>query len=90
MSKSKQPKAVRPAPEPAAFDEAAELRLLALRIEELVTTAGATALDSALRLAASPTTADIERARVLADELAERSSRLELEIGRTLLGARIR
>ena len=63
--------------------------MLAARIDELVTTSGTVALDSALQLAASPSAADIERARKLADELAERSSRLEQDIGRILLSARI-
>lgn len=70
-------------------DPAAELRMLAANIDELVATTGIGALDAALALAKSGDTAGIERARSLADDLAERSSRLEQDIGRTLLAARI-
>ena len=90
MSKAKKPEPARDtrvrSNEP---DPAAELRMLAARIDELVTTTGIAALDAALALAQSGDPAGIERARRLADDLAERSSRLEQEIGRTLLSARI-
>jgi hypothetical protein len=89
MSKAKQPEAARVPTQRAEFDQAEELLMLAIRIDDLVTATGTAALESALALAGSPTAADVERARKLADELSERSSRLEQDIGRTLLSARI-
>jgi hypothetical protein len=89
MSKAKQPEAASVPTQRAEFDQAEELRMLAVRIGDLVTATGTAALESALALAASPTAADAEQARKLADELSERSSRLDQDIGRTLLSARI-
>ena len=76
-------------PASAETDPAAALGILAQRINELVSTTGAAALEAAMALATAPNTADLDRARKLADDIAERSSRLEQDIGRTLLSARI-
>ena len=90
MSKAKMPEPFgdRQA-QPNESDRAAELRMLAVKIDELVASTGIAALDAALALALSGDPAAMDRARGLADDLAERSSRLEQEIGRTLLSARI-
>jgi hypothetical protein len=64
-------------PQPAGADRTAELRVLAAKIDALVSTTGIVALDAALALAASGDPAATDRARSLADDLAERSSRLE-------------
>jgi len=73
----------------AETDPAAALGMLAQRIDELVTTTGLAALQAAMTLAVEPDASDLDRARQLADDIAERSSRLEQDIGRTLLSARI-
>ena len=90
MSKAKTPEPFgdRPTP-PNESDRAAELRMLAVKIDELVASTGIAALDAALALAVAGDPAAMDRARGLADDLAERSSRLEQEIGRTLLSVRI-
>jgi hypothetical protein len=73
----------------AEIASAAELGMLAKRIDDLVSTTGLAALEAAMALAAAPDASDLDRARKLADDIAERSSRLEQDIGRTLLSARI-
>ncbi len=90
MSKAKTPEPFGDRqPQSSESDRAAELRMLAVKIDELVSTTGIAALDAALALAVASDPAAMDRARGLADDLAERSSRLEQEIGRTLLSARI-
>lgn len=90
MSKTKTPEAFgRSQTPPNQSDRAAELRILAVKIDELVASTGIAALDAGLALAISDDPAAKDKARGLADDLAERSSRLEQDIGRTLLSARI-
>lgn len=73
---------------PTGADAAAGLRMLAAQIGELVGNTSVPALETALDLAlAGP--ADLDAARRLADEIAERSARLDDVIGRTLLTAPI-
>jgi hypothetical protein len=90
MSKAKTPAPIRDSQDRASEpDRSAELRMLAAKIDELVATTGVAALDAALALAQSGDPAGIGQARSLADDLATRSNRLEQDIGRTLLSARI-
>jgi hypothetical protein len=90
MSKTKTPELLGQSPtQPNESDRAAELRMLAVKIDELVASTGIAALDAVLALATSDDPTAKDKARGLADDLAERSSRLEQDIGRTLLSARI-